>query len=150
MLERIQRWLAINSVLSLLFYSFLFWRRNFVQWKREREKKKKKRRDLLLFKKKKMSFCWHLIVRSIWFSKEKKKVRSITNMNGMIILKTKSYLVDQNIKFSNSRYQNENNHNDYKRKSLMRLISISLKPFLKWCDYFLIKYSRYNILDFKN
>ena len=118
---------------------------------RERKKEKEKKRSFVVQEKKKMSFCWHLIVRSIWFSKEKKKkVRSITNMNGMIILKTKSYLVDQNIKFSNSRYQNENNHNDYKRKSLMRLISISLKPFLKWCDYFLIKYSRYNILDFKN
>ena len=119
---------------------------------RERKKEKEKKRSFVVQEKKKKVILLALnsYINLILKRGKKKKVRSVTNMNGMIILKTKSYLVDQNIKFSNSRYQNENNHNDYKRKSLMRLISISLKPFLKWCDYFLIKYSRYNILDFKN
>ena len=53
-------------------------------------------------------------------------------MNGMIILKTKSYLVDQNIKFQTQGTKMKAIIiYDYKRKSLMRLISISLKPFLK-------------------
>ena len=40
---------------------------------RERKKEKEKKRSFVVQEKKKMSFCWHLIVRSIWFSKEKKK-----------------------------------------------------------------------------
>ena len=120
--------------LSFLFFSIHFYFEGeilFNERERERKKEKEKKRSFVVQEKKNVILLALNSQINLILKRKKKKVRSITNMNGMIILKTKSYLVDQNIKFSNSRYQNENNHNDYKRKSLMRLISISLKPFLK-------------------